>query len=261
MKNDDQEITDEELQRLDEELQQFIDLDDDQEITDEELQRLIDINGADSGEPGGISPRRRSRLLRDTENRIREHPPIFIEYLAERRSALIRGASADEIDALTEEWAEHYGIDLDALDEEWVGTDRLKLKQISRIKNEAEQDAALEQLATEQIEREDRQEAKQPVHSPTDEWYAEQRRPHYWRNFKYRLNFFYRSLRNDIGDIFCIIGWIASGYLLYWLLSPIETLPFWLQLLIVVPLYWLHFFFWLWLSMWLDKRRERRKKD
>jgi len=187
---------------------------DDQEITDEELQRLIDINEADSGEPDGISPRRRSKLLRDTENRIREYPlfqkelakakqktepakangllltdeetalalaytagdPI-IEYFIDCRGALLRGASADEIDTLTEDWAKHYGIDLDALDEGWVGTEHLKLKQIRRIKDKAEKDAAIETLAVENLLKRKQQEARQPVDTFTDEWYEEHIKP------------------------------------------------------------------------------------
>ena len=145
--------------------------DDDQEITDEELQRLIDINEADSSEPGGISPQRREKLLKDTENRIASLADFFkpgdivIDHFEERHAALLQGASADEIDAFTEEYAELNGIDLDVFDEDWIGTERLKIKQISRIENEDEQDAALEALATESVLREDQRKATQPVNT------------------------------------------------------------------------------------------------
>jgi len=200
MKDDDQKNTDEELRRLDDELQELIDEEDDQEITDEELQRLIDINEADSAEPGGISPQRREKLLKDTENRIISLSDVFkpgdiiIVFFEERRAALLRGDSAEEIDALTVEYAEQNEIDLDVFDEDWIGTERLKLKQISRIEDEVEQDAALEALAVESILKEDRQKAVLPVREFTEEWFNAQRSC--WPTWRWRLKhpfrFFYR---------------------------------------------------------------------
>ncbi len=191
----------------------------DQETTDEELQRLININAADEGEPSGISPHRREKLIKDTERRIREWPPIkdepakasgqnaparvddspltddeislvearasqdfIIEYLLSRRSALLRGASVEEIDALTEDWAQYQGIDVDALDEDWVGTQRLKIKQISRMKDGVEKDTVTAALAQEITLKQERQDATQPVPKYTHERNAENRQHHQARS-------------------------------------------------------------------------------
>ncbi|MBN2136506.1 MAG: hypothetical protein JW720_01740 [Sedimentisphaerales bacterium] len=173
-----------ELNREFDEIDPFLD----QATTDEELERLIDINAADEKEPSGISHQRREKLIRDTEERIRMWPPIkfklakahqqdarvriedspltddeisiaeacasqdfIVEYMVNRRAALLRGASAKEIDTLTEEWAEYHEVDVDALDYDWVGALPLKLKKIRRMDNEAEKEAAIEALALEEV--------------------------------------------------------------------------------------------------------------
>lgn len=186
------------------------------EITDEELQQLIDKNEADSEEPGGISAKRREKLVREVSERLKddslyqsnldaatktdknenglnetviekcfESADPYFSYLVMRRNALRDGYSADEIDDMTTGWAEQYGIDLDVLDEEWVGAEHLKLKQIKRIKDEAEQDAAIEALATENVLKRERQEAKraaselsgatgQNIEPLSNEWFQSQ---------------------------------------------------------------------------------------
>lgn len=218
----------------------------DQEITDEELQQLIDKNEADSEEPGGISAKRREWLLRETENRIKQHPvyqeelarvrkenkPLkangvlltdeekallfayasndpFIRYLLDRRGALRSGASADEIDEITRQWGQHYGVAEEVLAQDFVGMEALKIIQIRRIKDEKEQDAALEALATENVLRRERQEAKQAVNELTDEWFKEQCKTSWKSELKY---FFKHPLSSDaFVFILIILGIFTVG--------------------------------------------------
>ena len=84
---------------------------------------------------------------------------------------------------MTVEYAEQNEIDLDVFVEDWVGTEQLKLKQISRIEDEDEREAALDALATESVLREDQQKATQPV--KREKYYAENRSR--WLLWKYNL--------------------------------------------------------------------------
>jgi len=229
------------------------------------------MNEADSSEPGGISPQRRKKLIKDAENRIASLADFFkpgdiiIDYFEERRAALLRGASADEIDALTEDYAEQNGIELDVFDQDWVGTERLKLKQISRIEDEDERDAALEALATESILKEDQQKALRPARVFTEEWFTAQQSR--WPNWKWRLKHPLRSLLKFAECESISLSWWQSiirflfAYLLYMLVMALVAV------IIIIVSYltglsyswvmliaWVFFFYLIWRS---EKKRKK----
>ena len=257
MIDDNQKINDEEIHRLDDELQELIDEEDDQEITDEELQRLIDINEADSLEPAGISPQRRKKLIKDTEDRIASLKNVFkpgdfiMDYWQKRRDALLRGDSAEEIDALTVEFAEQNEINLDVFFEDWVGTEQLKLKQISRIEDEDEREAALEALATESVLREDQQKALRPARKFTDEWYELQRWLAYQDRWKYRWYTIKKPLLTTLFLIAVIGGAILADLLLIYIFGVDEDKATSLLTIIIVIVV---------ISYSIGKRRYKKSK-
>ena len=78
------------------------------------------------------------------------------QMLAEKHRMLVAGISDHEINKMITEWAEEWGIAIEDIEDEFINEYGTRIRQIKRMEDP---DAALEQLAAEQIEREDRQAA------------------------------------------------------------------------------------------------------
>ena len=79
-----------------------------------------------------------------------------LQLWAEKHRMLVANSSDNDINEMVTEWAAEWGIALEDIEGEFVSEYGTKIRQIKQM---AEPDAALEQLATEQIEKEDRQNA------------------------------------------------------------------------------------------------------
>ena len=86
----------------------------------------------------------------------------YLQYLITKQEMLRDGKTVTEIDEMTKEWAEHYGLDEAEIENEFLGPEPLKLKQIKKLP-EVEQDKAIEALARENVLKNERQEAKRAV--------------------------------------------------------------------------------------------------
>ena len=84
----------------------------------------------------------------------------YMMYLAEKYRMLAAGHSAEDVDRMTTDFAETYGLTTEELADEWVGEAPKRLHEIEKITDPAKQEAALEALAESIVAQQERADAE-----------------------------------------------------------------------------------------------------
>ena len=90
-------------------------------------------------------------------------PIGYLELQSIKLTGLEVGLSPEQIDNDIREWAEHYEVDFEQIENEFVGAEPIKIRQITKMADGEQKEAALDALARENINKKLRREAVEKV--------------------------------------------------------------------------------------------------